>query len=120
LRFPTRSGQEELQRLTQEAGFSDVEVRVHRLDVHCRVRPVSSSIIWRERRVRAIHCCCGFRGAQTNWRRSVTKELQQYADATGVTIPEENSCFDGSGPLTGGRRRQQEASMQNRLHGFAL
>jgi ubiquinone/menaquinone biosynthesis C-methylase UbiE len=79
---------QELQRLATEAGFSDVEVRVSRIDVHLprldkftldhlAATPVAPAIAAAEPEVRK------------NIGASVMKQLQRYADREGVTYPEE-------------------------------
>lgn len=79
---------EELQRLATEAGFSDVDVRVSRINVrlprldkfaldHLSATPVASTIAAAEPE------------AREKLGASVMKQLQDYADGDGVTYPEE-------------------------------
>jgi ubiquinone/menaquinone biosynthesis C-methylase UbiE len=79
---------EDLQRLATQAGFSDVEVRVHTLDIHLpRIdeftlehlpgTPVADNL------ARAAP------EAREKIAASVMKQLEPYADGDGVTYPEE-------------------------------
>jgi len=79
---------EELQHLAMEAGFSEVEVRVSRIDAHLphldkfildhlAATPVAPVIAAADPDARDKICA------------SVVKQLQRYADGDGVTYPEE-------------------------------
>lgn len=81
-------GKEELPRLARDAGFSDVEVRISRSDVHLprldkftldhlAATPVAPAIAAADPEVRK------------NIGASVMKQLERYADGDGVTYPEE-------------------------------
>ena len=78
----------ELQCLTQEAGFSDVEVRVHRLDIHLP-RPACFVLDHLAGTPVAPFIAAADSEARKQIGASVTKQLQQYADGDGVTYPEE-------------------------------
>jgi ubiquinone/menaquinone biosynthesis C-methylase UbiE len=82
----------DLRRLATEAGFSDVEVRVIRIDVHLphvdqftfdhlAATPVASAIAAADRETRMQI------GA------SVKDELRRYADGDGITYPEETNVL---------------------------
>jgi SAM-dependent methyltransferase len=78
----------ELQCLTTEAGFSDVEVRVNRLDIH--LPPLGRFIL---DHLAGTPVAPFIAAANPEVRKqigaSVTKQLQRYADGDGVTYPEE-------------------------------
>jgi ubiquinone/menaquinone biosynthesis C-methylase UbiE len=78
----------ELQRLTTEAGFSDVEVRVNRLDIHL---PRLDRFILDHLAGTPVapFIAAADPEAHKQIGASVTKQLQRYADGDGVTYPEE-------------------------------
>jgi len=78
----------ELQCLTTEAGFSDVEVRVDRLDIHL---PRLDRFILDHLAGTPVAPCIAAADPEARKQigASVTKQLQRYADGDGVTYPEE-------------------------------
>jgi ubiquinone/menaquinone biosynthesis C-methylase UbiE len=81
-------GRDELQRLATEAGFSDVEVRVSRLDIHL---PHLDSFILDHLAGTPVAplVAAADPEARKQIGASVIKQLQCYADGDGVTYPEE-------------------------------
>jgi ubiquinone/menaquinone biosynthesis C-methylase UbiE len=79
---------DELQRLATEAGFSDVEVRVSRLDIHL---PHLDSFILDHLAGTPVAplVAAADPEARKQIGASVIKQLQCYADGDGVTYPEE-------------------------------
>ena len=88
--------QVELRRLATEAGFSDVEVRVTRLDIHLprletfvlhhlAATPVAPFIAAAKREAREKIGAC------------VMQQLQRFADGDGVTYPEETHVLTAGG-----------------------
>jgi SAM-dependent methyltransferase len=88
---------EDLRRLATQAGFSDVEVRVHTLDIHLpRIdeftlehlpgTPVADNL------ARAVP------EAREKIAASVMKQLEPYADGDGVTYPEETQVLTARVP----------------------
>ena len=88
--------QVELRRLATEAGFSDVEVRVTRLDIHLprletfvlhhlAATPVAPFIAAADHKAREKIGAC------------VMQQLQRFADDDGVTYPEETHVLTASG-----------------------
>ncbi len=78
----------ELQCLTTEAGFSDVEVRINRLDIHL---PRLDRFILDHLAGTPVapFIAAADPEARKQIGASVTKQLQRYADGDGVTYPEE-------------------------------
>jgi ubiquinone/menaquinone biosynthesis C-methylase UbiE len=81
-------GRDELQGLATEAGFSDVEVRVSRLDIHL---PHLDSFILDHLAGTPVapFIAAADPEAREQIGASVIKQLQCYADGDGVTYPEE-------------------------------
>lgn len=81
-------GEEELQRLASEAGFSDVGVRVARLDVHL---PDPEKFVLDHLAATPIAAVIAAADAETCGKigRAVMNQLRPYADGDGVTYPEE-------------------------------
>jgi ubiquinone/menaquinone biosynthesis C-methylase UbiE len=82
-------GRDELQRLATEAGFSDVEVRVSRLDIHL---PHLDSFILDHLAGTPVAPLVAATDPEARKQigASVIKQLQRYADGDGVTYPEES------------------------------
>ncbi|MBO0757337.1 MAG: methyltransferase domain-containing protein [Bradyrhizobiaceae bacterium] len=87
-------GKDELRRLATEAGFSDVEVRVNRINIHLprldqfaldhlAATPVASDVAAADIE------------AREKIGASVMNALQHYADTDGVTYPEETHVLTG-------------------------
>jgi ubiquinone/menaquinone biosynthesis C-methylase UbiE len=79
---------EELQRLATRAGFSDLEVRVSRIDVHL---PRLDQFVLDHLAATPIAPILAAANAATRKQigASVMKQLQRYTDGDGVTYPEE-------------------------------
>jgi ubiquinone/menaquinone biosynthesis C-methylase UbiE len=79
---------EELERLAKEAGFSEVAVRVERIDVHL---PSLDQFTLHHLAATPIAPVVAAAAAETRKKigASVAKQLQSYADGDGVTYPEE-------------------------------
>jgi ubiquinone/menaquinone biosynthesis C-methylase UbiE len=83
---------EDLQRLATQAGFSDVEVRTDRIDIHLphidefTLDHLAGSPI-------ARNIAAAPPEARAKVAASVAKELQPYADRDGVTYPEETQVL---------------------------
>ena len=80
--------EEDLQRLATQAGFADVEVRLHEINIHLpRLDEFTLN------HLAGTPVADGLAGATPEAREklaaSVTKQLQRYADGDGVTYPEE-------------------------------
>jgi len=79
---------EDLQRLATQAGFADVEVRLHEINIHLpRLDEFTLN------HLAGTPVAGGLAGATPQAREklaaSVMKQLQRYADRDGVTYPEE-------------------------------
>ena len=80
--------EEDLQRLATQAGFADVEVRLHEINIHLpRLDEFTLN------HLAGTPVADGLAGATPQAREklaaSVMKQLQRYADGDGVTYPEE-------------------------------
>jgi SAM-dependent methyltransferase len=88
---------EELQRVASDAGFSDVEVRVRRLDLHLPhldqfvLHHLASTPV-------APMVAAANPEARNKIGTDVMKRLQCYADADGVTYPEETHVLTARAP----------------------
>jgi ubiquinone/menaquinone biosynthesis C-methylase UbiE len=82
---PTR---EELERLAKEAGFSEVAVRIDRIDLHL---PSLDQFTLQHLAATPIAPVVAAAAPETRAKvgASVAKQLQRYADGNGVTYPEE-------------------------------
>ena len=80
--------EEDLQRLATQAGFADVEVRLHEINIHLpRLDEFTLN------HLAGTPVADGLAGATRQAREklaaSVVKQLQRYADGDGITYPEE-------------------------------
>src|SRR5262245_9407309 len=90
-------GREDLQRLATQAGFSDVEVRMHALDIHLpRINEFTLEHLAGTPVAQSLAAAAS--DARDNIAASVAKELQPYADRDGVTYPEETKVLTARVP----------------------
>jgi len=88
---------EELERLAKEAGFSEVAVRVERIDMHL---PSLDQFTLHHLAATPIAPVVAAAAAATREKvgASVAKQLQRYADGDGVTYPEETHVLTAQVP----------------------
>jgi SAM-dependent methyltransferase len=88
---------DELQRLAIDAGFSDVEVRVSRLDLHL---PHLDQFVLHHLASTPVAAIVAAANpeARNKIGTAVMKQLQCYADADGVTYPEETHVLTARAP----------------------
>jgi ubiquinone/menaquinone biosynthesis C-methylase UbiE len=78
----------DLQRLATQAGFSDVQVRIDRIDIH--LPPMDKFTLEHLAGNPIAHTLAAASpDARAKLAASVSKQLQRYADGDGVTYPEE-------------------------------